>query len=174
MTEKLQVLPMLKEWRAAASAFWLERNARERSLLLLAGSVLGLGLLYVLFIDPALQGRAQLEKSLPLLRQQAAELQTLSKEASGLTAQAATSVAPMSRDSIAAGLARKGLNAQNVTLSADFAKVQLTAVPFANLLRWLDDAQKVERLMVVDASISAQEPPGSVNAVLTLRQQKAQ
>lgn len=173
MTEKLPVMRMLKEWRAASSAFWLERNARERSLLILAVSVLTLGLLYAVFIDPALQGRAQLEKNLPLLRQQAAELQALSKEMSGLTAQAA-SVAPMSRESIDAGLTRKGLKAQSVTLSADFAKVQLAAVPFASLLRWLDEAQKVERLMVLDANISALEPPGSVNAVLTLRQQKAE
>lgn len=174
MTEKLPVMRMLKEWRAASSAFWLERNVRERKLLLFAASVLTLGLLYALFIDPALQGRTQLGKNLPLLRQQAAELQALSKEVSGLTAQAAASVAPMTRDSIDAGLARKGLKAQSVTLSADFAKVQLAAVPFASLLRWLDEAQKVERLMVVDANVSALESPGSVNAVLTLRQQKAE
>ena len=174
MTEKLPVLHMFKEWRAASSAFWLERNARERSLLILASSVLGLGLLYAVFVDPALQGRAQLEKNLPVLRQQAAELQALSKQVSGLTAHAATSVTPMSKESIEAGLARKGLKAQSVTLSADFAKVQLAAVPFANLLRWLDEVQKVERLMVVDANVSALEPPGSVNAVLTLRQQKAE
>lgn len=174
MTGKLPVVRMLKEWRAASSVFWLERNVRERSLLILAASVLGLGLLYAVFIDPALQGRAQLEKNLPVLRQQAAELQALSKEVSGLTAQAATSVTPMSRESIDAGLGRKGLKAQSVTLSAGFAKVQLAAVSFANLLRWLDEAQKVERLVVVDANISALEPPGSVNAVLTLRQQKAE
>ena len=174
MTEKLPVMHKLKEWRAASSAFWLERNARERSLLILAVSVLGLGLLYAVFIDPALQGRTRLEKNLPVLRQQAAELQALSKEVSGLTAQAAASVAPMTRESIDAGLAKKGLKAQSVTLSADFAKVQLAAVPFANMLRWLDEVQKVERLTVVDANISALEPPGSVNAVLTLRQQKAE
>lgn len=174
MTEKLPVTHKLKEWRAASSAFWLERNARERKLLISAASVLTLGLLYALLIDPALQGRIQLEKNLPLLRQQAAELQALSKEVSGLTAQAAASVAPMSRESIDAGLARKGLKAQSITLTADFAKVQLAAVPFANVLRWLDDAQKAERLMVLDANISALESPGSVNAVLTLRQQKAE
>lgn len=173
MTEKLPILHRLKEWRAASFAFWLERNARERKLLLSAASVLTLGLLYAVFIDPALQGRAQLEKNLPLLRQQAAELQALSKEVSGLTAQAAN-VPPMSRDSIDAGLARKGLKAQSVTLSADFAKVQLAAVPFANMMRWLDEAQKVERLMVLDVNVSALEAPGSVNAVLTLRQQKAE
>ncbi len=174
MTEKLLVLHRLQEWRAASSAFWLERNARERKLLICAASALTLGLLYALFIDPALQGRTQLEKNLPLLRQQAAELQALSKEVSGLTVKAAASVAPMTRESIDAGLARKGLKAQSVTLSADFAKVQLAAVPFASVLRWLDEAQKVERLMVVDANVSALESPGSVNAVLTLRQQKAQ
>jgi len=156
------------------SEFWNARNARERMLLASAAVVMVLGLFYALLIGPALSGRNQLNKSLPLQRQQVAQLQAMAREAAGLSANAAPAVPPMSKESIDAALARKGLKAQTVALTGDVARVQLSAVSFAGVIDWLDDMQKTALLSVVEANIVALAQPDMVNATLTLRQQKSE
>ncbi|MDB5761167.1 MAG: type secretion system protein [Herminiimonas sp.] len=156
------------------SEFWAARNARERNLLAAAAAVVALGLVYALLIGPASSGRDQLNRSLPVLRQQVAQLQNLSKEAAGLSTKTAPSVAPISRENIEAALTRKGLKPQNVALTGDIAKVQLSSASFAGILDWLDDMQKTSLVSVVDANIVALAQPDMVNATLTLRQQKSE
>lgn len=152
------------------SEFWTVRNTRERMLLAMAAAIMALGLTYALLIDPALTGRDQLNKNLPVLRLQVAQLQALSKQAAALSEKPVPTVATISKENIDAALARKGLKSQNVTLTGDFAKVQLTAVSFASTLDWLSDMQKTAGLSVVDANIVALAQPDMVNVTLTLRQ----
>ncbi|OWW18890.1 type II secretion system protein GspM [Noviherbaspirillum denitrificans] len=155
--------------------FWSERNKREQNMLALAAVVILFGLLYALLIDPAISGRADLEKKLPNLRQQAAEVQALSKEASALGSKTPAAAPPaMTRESIEASLARKGLKAQGVTVSGELAKLQLNGVPFSALAEWLADAQKTARMSVLEAMVETQQQPDTVNANLTLRQQRGE
>lgn len=157
------------------SAFWSARNARERMFLAVAMIVIGFGLAYVLLIDPALSGRAQLSKNLPVLRQQVAELQAMAKEAGGLSAKGAAPVAPISRESLEAGLMRKGMKPQNIALTGDdVVRVQLASVPFAGVVDWLDEMQRTASLSAVEANVVALPEPGQVNATLTLRQLKSE
>jgi general secretion pathway protein M len=151
-------------------AFWTRCDARERSMLVAAALVVTLGLGYALLIDPALSGRDRLNKNLPLLRQQVAQMQTLAKEAAALSLKSTTPLISMSKEEIEATLTRNGLKAQNVMISGDFAKIQLNAVSFAGTLNWLDETQKTLLLSVVDANIVALEKPDMVNATFTLRQ----
>lgn len=163
--------------KQSLSAFWSERNKREQNMLAAAAVVIVLGLLYVLFIDPALSGRADLEKKLPQLRQQAAEVQALSKEAAALGGKTSASTAPppaMTRESIETSLSRKGLKAQNVSVSGELAKLQLNGVPFSATAEWLAEVQKTARMSVVEAVVEAQQQPDMVNANLTLRQQRGE
>lgn len=164
----------LSELTKPLSTFWSARNARERMLLAAAMVVIALGVIYLLLIDPALAGREQLSKNLPVLRQQVAQLQAMTKEAGGLSANATPSAAPLSRESLEAALTSKGLKPQNVALTGDIVRVQLTSVPFAGVVDWLDGMQKTALLSVVEANIVAQPEPGLVNATLTLRQQKSE
>jgi general secretion pathway protein M len=154
------------------SEFWNARNGRERALLAGAASLVTLGLIYTLLIAPALSGRDQLSKNLPIVRQQVAQLQAMSKETRALSNKSAPSITPISKESLEAALTRKGLKAQTVALTGDIARVQLSAVSFAGLLDWLDDMQKNALVTVVEANIVALAQPDMVNATLTLRQQK--
>lgn len=163
-------LTLLDRSKQSFSEFWTARDARERAMLAAATVVAALGLTYALLIDPALSGRDRLNKSLPELRQQVAQLQALSQEAATYTATAAAPMAAISVESIKAALEAKGLKPQSVTLSGGLVKVQLTAVSFAGTLNWLDEMQKTARLSVADANIVAQDKPDTVNATLTLRQ----
>ena len=161
---------LLNQSRQSFSEFWAVRDARERAMLAVAALVVTVGLAYALLIDPALSGRDQLNKNLPVLRQQVAQIQALSKEAAALSGKSAAPLIAMSKENIEAALARNGLKPQSVMLTGDFAKVQLSAVSFAGTLNWLDDMQKTALLSVVDANIVVLAQPDMVNATFTLRQ----
>jgi general secretion pathway protein M len=152
------------------SAFWAERNARERKQIGLAIVVAACALVYLLFVAPALSGRAKLEKSLPGLRLQAAEMQNLAKEATSLSAATAAPVGQLTKEIIDASLASKGLKPQSIAPAGDMMKVQLSNASFSGLIDWLDEIQKNLRVTVVDANITAQAQSDIVNATLTLRQ----
>jgi general secretion pathway protein M len=162
----------LHRLRQSISLFLAQRNERERRLLAWAAIVVALGLVYALLIDPALSGRVQLRKSLPALQQQVAELQALAREAAELSGKTAAPAAPVSRASLESTLARNGLSAQNLVLSGDLIKLQLSAVPFSGVVSWLGELQTSARIGVTEASITALAEPGTVNASLTLQQQK--
>ncbi len=163
---------LLRQSRQSLSEFWIAREARERAMLVAAAVVIAFGLIYALLVDPALAGRNQLNNNLPVLRQQAAQLQALAKEAVALSGKSATPVAVMSREGIEAALLHKGLKPQNVTLAGDVAKVQLAAVTFSVMLNWLDEMQKTAQLSVADANFVALAQPGMVDVTLTLRQHR--
>ena len=152
--------------------FWQQRNERERTLIswvLVGGALI---LLYLVLIQPPLTGRVRLQKKLPELRLQAAEFQVLAEQATNLSRQATQPVEMLNKATIEGALKRKGLVAQSVIPSGDMAKVQLSGVAFAGLIDWLDEVQKLSHWQVVDANISAQSAVGTVNATLTLWQQK--
>jgi general secretion pathway protein M len=155
--------------RQSFSEFWAARDVRERTMLVVAGLVVTLGLIYALLIDPALTGRVQLNKNLPVLRQQVAQMQAFSKEAAALSANSSAPLVTMSKENIEAALVSNGLKPQSVVVTGDFAKVQLSAVSFAGTMNWLVEMQKTALLSVVDANIVALAQPDMVNATFTLR-----
>ncbi|SNS18396.1 type II secretion system protein M (GspM) [Noviherbaspirillum humi] len=152
------------------SGFWGERNPRERALLALAAAVAVFGLCYLLLIDPAISGRQNLEKKLPTLRQQAAEVQALAQEAGAVSDKAAAPVPALSRESLESSLTSRGLKPQNVVFNGDLARVQLSAASFAATVDWLDEMRRSARLSVVEATVEAQQEVDIVNATFTLRQ----
>lgn len=174
----------LADKRATAALFWSERNRRERILIAFAAAVVLLGLLYLLLIDPALQGRAQLHKNLPVLRQQSAQLQAMAKQAAALPAitTPAPTAAGVSKESIEAMLQKNGLQAKSVAWSGGFARLQFADIPFSALLDALQTLQSTMQLAVVEASVTnantattgATALAGNVNASLTLRASKAE
>ncbi|MEO8331566.1 MAG: type II secretion system protein M [Gallionella sp.] len=160
---------VLGQSRQSFSEFWAVRDARERNMLGAAALVVTLGLAYSLLIDPALTGRERLNKKLPVLRQQVAQMRSFSKEAASLSGNPAAPQSAMSKETIEAALARNRLKPQSVMLSGDFAKVQLATVSFASTLYWLEDMQKTALLSVTDANITVLSQPDMVNATITLR-----
>lgn len=152
------------------AVYWLARTEQERKYLTVGGAVVLATLVYMIFIDPALTGRAALRQALPEMRQQAAELQAMALEASALAAQPVTQPTPMTREALTASLAARSIKAQSLTLTGEFAKLQLTNVSFANLVMWLDAQRRENRIAVQDMTVTAQGAPGQVDASLTLQQ----
>jgi general secretion pathway protein M len=161
---------LLARSRLSLTEFWAMRDAREHAMLSAAAAVVTFGLIYALLIAPAMTGRELLNKDLPLLRQQVAQLQALAKQAETLSGKPAPAAAAISRENIEAALARSGLRPQSVISTGDYTKVQLAAVSFAGTLTWLEEMQKTALLFVVDAEIVALAQADKVDATLTLRQ----
>jgi len=161
----------IKGWRANGAGFWGARTEQERRFLAVGGAVVGLGLIYGLLIDPALTGREKLRRELPLMRQEAAELQALASQAAQLSTAPATPPAPLSREALNTALASRGLTPQNVVATGDYFKIEFRNVPFAGLVTWLDAARRENRLAVQEGKVSAQDAAGMVDATLTLRQE---
>jgi len=156
--------------RERALAYWLARTEQERKFLAFGAAVVLVALVYALLLAPALEGRATLQRSLPQLRQQAAQLQSMAAEASTLAANPAPPPAPMTREALNASLAQRSLNPGSLTLTGEYAKLQFNGVSFANLVAWLDAQRRENRIQVQDAAFTALAAEGQVDATLTLRQ----
>lgn len=156
--------------RARATVLWLARTEQERKFLTVGAAVLGALFFYLTLLAPAVDGRARLKRDLPELRQQSAQLRSMAAEAGELARQAPQQVAPITREAMAASLATRGMVPQSLSVTGDYAKVQLDGVAFANLVAWLDAQRRDSRVGVEEAQVSAQSPAGQVNATLTLRQ----
>ena len=150
--------------------YWNARTPQERKFLAAGGSVVLLAVVYSLFIGPALEGRANLKKALPELRQQAAQLQGMAAEAQAVSGQGVAQVVPMTKESVTASLAARSIKAESITMTGEFAKLQLNGVAFANLVTWLDAQRREGRVMVQDLELSAQGEAGLIGGTVTLRQ----
>jgi general secretion pathway protein M len=156
--------------RERLGVYWLARTDQERRMLSIGAAAAVVALVYSVFIDPALTGRDRLQKDLPQLRQQAAQLKAMAREAGELSQQPVVQVTPMTKESLAASLATLGMTPQSASITGEFARIQLTGVSFANLVSWLDAQRRENRISVQEATITAQTPAGQVDATLSLRQ----
>lgn len=159
--------------RERTNTYWLARTEQERKFLVVGAAVVLVALVYGLLLAPALEGRDSLRSSLPALRQQAAQLQTLATEAQSLSANPAPQAPPMTADSLTASMAQYGLKAGSLTMTGEYAKAQFNGVSFANLMAWLDAQRRENRVQVQEASFTALPAVGQVDATLTLRQTSA-
>jgi general secretion pathway protein M len=149
---------------------WMARTEQERKYLAIGGALAALLLVYALFIAPALAGKARLEQELPQLRTQNAQLRAMALEAGELGRQPVVQVTPMTRESLTASLAALSITPQSVTMTGEYARLQLTGVSFANLVTWLDAQRRENHIAVQESTVTALAVPGQVDASLTLRQ----
>jgi general secretion pathway protein M len=169
--------------RETWNGFWKARNRRERSMLIAALAVCVFGGLYVLLIDPAVNGTSSLRKSLPLLRQQAAQMRQLAQQLSrqpaapheeSVESEPAVPIA-LTRESVDASLKAAGLNATGVDVSESGMRLQFASVPPAGLIAWLEQAQ-AQQLSVSEAEIDipAEGEMAKANVTLTKTEEERQ
>ncbi len=138
----------------------------------IAASVVGLGLLFGLAIDPAWRNIKKLNQELPALRTEAATVKALADEARRLTTLTKAS-APAASTTLKAdtekSLARAGLK--------DFAKlsggdasgntalqINFVAAPFDALIEWVNLAPRELSIRVQRAKVERTGGAGKVNA----------
>ncbi len=154
------------------SLFWQQRVPRERWMLSLALLAIVCALIYVIGINPALSGKQSLQKAIPQLRQQVAEMDLMSKQSVQLGNAMSENIDTVSRESIETSLARRSIKAQNLSVNDDVVRFQISTVTYTNLMEWLLEAQKSTRLTVEEAKLAALPESGQVSVTITLKQQK--
>jgi general secretion pathway protein M len=152
--------------------FWSARAPREKLALAAAGTVLVLALLYLVLIEPAFTGLAQLQRSLPQTRAQAARLDALLAEAHALKARppAAQVPAAQMRTSLDASLAAAGLKAERIVpLSNGDLQLKFVNVPYGRWSAWLAASERDLGAHAVAVDAKAAPAPGDVDVELSLR-----
>jgi general secretion pathway protein M len=157
----------------AAASFWQQRDARERLWLSVGVASIFLAIVYLIFVNPALSNRANLEKKIPQLRLQVAEMAVMSGQYAKIAGEMTADVAPVTREVIESSLQRRGLKAQTLTTADDVVRLQITAASYSNLMEWLLEMQKAARLTVEEIKLTSLTEVGQVSVVLTLKQQKS-
>jgi general secretion pathway protein M len=162
----------LKHAQQDFSTFWSARTAQECKILTAATVVITLAGIYALLIEPAWHGRNQLTNELPVLRQQLAQLQVLTRKATSLPGKPVTLRPTITPESLENSLAMSRLKAIALEITGDRVQIKLSSASFSSTLEWLAKVQSDMLLEVTDANIKALTQPNMIDATITLHQQR--
>lgn len=158
-------------WRDKMRARWRAFAPRERQAIVIAGSVLGVFLLWTLAVQPAWRTLRDAPAELDRLDAQLQHMQRLAAETREL--RSAPAVAPAEAvNALKAGTERLGDKAK-LGLLGDRATVTLTAVEGAVLRNWLAEVRSGARVRPVEAQLT-RGPQGYSGSIVLLLQGPAQ
>ena len=145
-------------------AFWSSLAPREQRLVAGGIAVVLLAVAYLLLWEPAATGRARLTKELPQLREQAAQMTTLAREARTLAGQALPPhPGEAQRAALESSLASHGLKPTQLVLQGDTLQLHLDGVAFSAWTDWLASVRDAQRLKVAEAQVRYVAAPAVVN-----------
>ena len=164
---------------------WTLMSKRERLMVIAAGLVVGLGILFGLLIDPALSGSKKINQDLPSLRSDLAKVQAWTTEAKRLSSETTLASAAFTgsartevekslqraglKDSTAVGVTSAGLtSAVTITGSDEQLQIKINDVAYPGLMDWLNSVQKELRARVTRAAIVRSGQGARVTAEIEL------
>lgn len=151
--------------------FWGERSQREKLLLGWGGAVLAVAIAYSVLWSPAQEGRARIQRELPTMRRELAQMTAQANEAKSLTA-AAQGVAPTGlalKDALTASLSDHGLQGAQVQIVGNGVQIQMKNVSFPAWTQWLDDARRQFKVQVGEAHATALKDDGQVDLTAVMQ-----
>jgi general secretion pathway protein M len=155
--------PLLQKWSGLSS--------RDRRMLGLAIGFLIIVFAWMVAFEPAWDGRRQLSRELPALRNDLAQMDQLAAEArlTATGAQQPTQSAAQLKDRLSESLSDSGLGSSltQMEVNGDMIEARFRQADFEKWLYWLDGAVRDTRMRVVDISLT-RESPGVVSGRLTL------
>ena len=151
-TETMTPSPGLTSLRQQAATWWQARTARERQAVVVVALVLGLFVVWSLFVQPALRTLREAPLQLDRLDAQYQQMQRIAGEA--VTLRGATRVSPtQAAAALKAATDRLGANAR-LSMQGDRATLTLTGGVSAEALRaWLNEARSGARARPIDAQL---------------------
>ena len=148
------------------AAAWARLGARERRLVALAATVVGLALLWWLLLAPALHTLRSAHTQHAKLDAQLQHMQALASEAQQLQAQPRTSPEDAARALQASVTATLGAGAK-LALSGDRATLTLQGVQADALANWLAQARNNARAVPQEAHLTRSANPRQGNGAPT-------
>ncbi|AOJ11718.1 type II secretion system protein GspM [Burkholderia mayonis] len=162
---------MKTELNETLTQFWEGRTAREKLLLGWGGAALVVVIAYSVLWSPAQEGRAQIQRQLPTMRHELAEMTAQANEARSLAA-AAQGVAPTGialKDALTASLSDHGLAAAAPQIVGGGVQIQLKNASFPAWTQWLDDVRRQFKAQVVEAHVTGLKEDGQVDLTAVLQ-----
>lgn len=138
--------------RKNLSAAWAARNPRERSMLLLAGAVVGAYLLWAVALAPALRTVRSTPAKLDLADAQLQAMQRLAAEATELRATPPLP-ADQSQAVLTAAASRLG-DKVKLSVQGQRAVLTVTGMPADELAAWIAEVRAAARTRVVESQLS--------------------
>jgi general secretion pathway protein M len=151
---------------------WNQRQPREKAVLAALGVIVALAILYLLLLEPAVNGIKRLERGLPQTRSQAAQLDALLGEVKNLKSrpQVATVSPAEARAALDKSLAAAGMKAARVVpLSDGDLQITFANVPYAQWSQWLAGIERELGARAISVNANANGTPGNVDVELALR-----
>lgn len=165
-------MKITQQLMARFNEYWVTLRAREK-MFLGTGAVFLAGVaIYFIIIEPALSAHHRLDRKLPILRAELAQMQALAKEAG----QIANPLSPVTNasamiDNLRAGLAQARLVVDPAKIRTDaheHISLTLEDADFDTFLLWLADTQARLGLRTISARIDKTDTPGQARIDLTL------
>lgn len=146
-------------------SWWSGLARRERAMILAALTVVVAALLYVVAVEPAWRERGRLQRDLPRLQEQAAQVDSLRAEALALGGSGVTIVAD--RAAAEQSLARAGLTG-TVRGGGGQLDVSVRGAAAQAWFAWLDGYVRESHLRVVRVRVNRAAGSGTIDADATL------
>lgn len=151
--------------RAAAAAAWSARSPRERAMLALAGSVLGLFLLWLVAVAPAWRSVRAAPARLDQLESQLQTMQRLAAEVREL--RAAPPLPPEQTQALLATAVERLGERARLALQGNRAVLTVTGMPADALAAWIAEVRAAARVRVVEGQLT-RNPQGVYVGTLVL------
>ncbi|RKW38413.1 MAG: type II secretion system protein M [Lautropia sp.] len=150
---------------------WASLAPRDRRMLIIAGCFLLVIIFWQVLLEPAWVGRQRLQKTLPTLRADLAQMDHMAAEARELAnaADAPAETVAQVTVRLEQSLLARGMDkeAAKVQAQGDIIEVRFHQAPFENWIFWLDAAVRETRTRIVDLSVT-RESPGVFSGRLAL------
>jgi len=143
---------------------WMQRTARERVLLGACAAALTITLILQCLWLPAQEGSAALSQQIPQLQQQLAVMREQARTAAYLAPQV-HSPAPQGaalQGALQSSLAAQGWIGATVAVLGPSVHLSVPRTSFASWSAWLIKVQRLDKIRLDTARVTALEPPGQV------------
>lgn len=171
---RVRLEPLAGQARAA----WMQRTPRERSLLRSAALVLGVALLWLVGVQPALERVRSAHSQLPVLQSQASRLDAIILEAKALDrGRSGTLSLDETEQALRSSLSSSGLvdlSRFNADTDAQAQwRIEFTNAPAGRLVEWMSGLPYVAQVRTVQVSlarsnINGRDRPGLLTGSVTL------
>ncbi len=159
-------------------AWWLALQTRERMILIIAGAIVLIALIYLLIVEPVLRKHADLRNQVKAQQKTLAWMQQTSERVKQLQANASQSgsgsvghqgslLALMESSSQQSNM-RKPIQRMEPE-GKNGVKLWLEDADFDNLIHWVGELSYNQGVVVTRATISRGESPGQIDSRLSLQ-----
>jgi general secretion pathway protein M len=150
----------MKQYLARAQQFWLERNTRERTMLSACAALILFAILYTGLWQPLVTQRAALNKRVPQLQAQLAQMQ---HDLQLLKGRVTVARSDDLRQAVSASLQQHGLKADLQALPDSRIRIDDPEADFSHVLDFLGELQRETGAHVVNFDASGIQNNGVVH-----------